>query len=418
MTSTVTNNLETNFYVGRRKFYLDILWLGFMIFTLSYAIGGNVHINLKIAQLFQFIGLILFLSFATLLIGFTLKSSYLTFLLILFIGWSFYVIIRGIHLDYTSVKYLLLDADYGAMFYFVPLILLLPQDFTYFKKLFSVIIILGIFYLIYDVLFIRELLDRSTDTQDVVEILVRNLGMPCGFILLTYKYHTDKKKLLALIVMILSLLFSIYKGRRGLSTTLLCILIPAYFQYLFSTKSKVLTVYATILFMISALMYASSIYRIGNNKLFGFIAQRGTEDTRTPVEDYFYSDMKEKDWIIGRGVNGEYFCPDVVPDQETNYRSLIETGYLQIILKGGLVRLILLLLIALPAVILGLFFSRNILSKAAALWIIMALISLYPATVESFNLQYFLVWISIGICYSKKIRKLPDSTFVEAMRTV
>lgn len=389
-----------------------------MIFTLSYAIGGNVHINLKIAQLFQFIGLTLFLLFAILLIEFRLKSSYLTFLLILFIGWSFYVIIRGIHLDYTSVKYLLLDADYGAMFYFVPLILLLPQDFTYFKKLFSVIIILGIFYLIYDILFIRELLDRSTDTQDVVEILVRNLGMPCGFILLTYKYHTDKKKLLALIVMILSLLFSIYKGRRGLSTTLLCILIPAYFQYLFSTKSKVLTVYASILFMISALMYASSIYRIGNNKLFGFIAQRGTEDTRTPVEDYFYSDMKEKDWIIGRGVNGEYFCPDVVPDQETNYRSLIETGYLQIILKGGLVRLILLLLIALPAVILGLFFSRNILSKAAAFWIIMALISLYPATVESFNLQYFLVWISIGICYSKKMRKLPDSTFMEAMKTV
>jgi hypothetical protein len=332
-------------------------------------------------------------------------------------GWSLYVIIRGIHLDYTYIKGLLLDADYGALFYFVPLILLLPQDFTYFKKLFNVIIILGIFCLFYNILFIRELLDRSTDTQDVVEILVRNLAMPCGFILLTYKYHADKKKLLALMVMILSLLFSIYKGRRGLSTTLLCILIPAYFQYLFSTRSKVLTVYASILFMISGLMYATSIYRIGNNKLFGFIAERGTEDTRTPVEDYFYSDMKEKDWIIGRGVNGEYFCPDVVPDQETNYRDLIETGYLQIVLKGGLIRLILFLLIALPAVILGLFFSRNILSKAAAVWISMALISLYPATVESFNLQYFLVWISIGICYSKKIRKLSDIAFMEGLET-
>jgi hypothetical protein len=139
------------------------------------------------------------------------------------------------------------------------------------------------------------------------------------------------------------------------------------------------------------------------------IAERGDENTRKGVELYFYNDMGTDDWIVGRGINGEYYCPDVTEDQSSNYRDLIETGYLQIILKGGLIRLILFLLISIPAVFLGLFSSKNLLSKASAIWIIIALISLYPSTVESFSLQYLLVWISIGICYSKEIRNLSNT---------
>jgi hypothetical protein len=213
--------------------------------------------------------------------------------------------------------------------------------------------------------------------------------------------------------MVLSVLFSIYKARRGLTSTLLLILIAAYFLYLFSTRKKLLIIYLSVLFISLGALYATSIYKISNNKLLNFIAQRGDTDTRSGVEDYFYDDLKEKDWLIGKGINGKYYCPDVIEDQLSDYRDYIETGYLQIILKGGIVRLGLFLLIALPAVILGLFSSKNILSKASALWIIIAVLSLYPATVESFNLQYLLVWISIGICYSKSIRIMSDTEMVK-----
>jgi hypothetical protein len=36
---------------------------------------------------------------------------------------------------------------------------------------------------------------------------------------------------------------------------------------------------------------------------------------------------------------------------------------------------------------------------------------MYPATVESFTLQYMLLWFSIGICYSMKVRNLSDEYF-------
>lgn len=160
--------------------------------------------------------------------------------------------------------------------------------------------------------------------------------------------------------------------------------------------------------LISGLYYASTIYNINNNKLFGFISKRGEEDTRTPVELYFYSDFKKIDWLIGRGINGEYFCPDIDQDQITDYRSYIETGYLEFILKGGIIYLAIYLLILIPAVILGLFNSKNIFSKAAALWIVISFISIYPSTVNTFSLNYLLIWISVGICYSEKIRRLAD----------
>jgi hypothetical protein len=127
--------------------------------------------------------------------------------------------------------------------------------------------------------------------------------------------------------------------------------------------------------------------------------------------------MKTTDWIIGKGMLGEYYCPGIDSGDGTftAYRGVIETGYLQMILKGGILSLLLYLLIIIPAIIKGVFYSKNILSKAAGIWVFLSLIDLYPATVTAFSMQYLLVWISIGICYSKEIRNMPESTVVEIL---
>jgi hypothetical protein len=414
LNKTTNSYLIEDYYASPAQlYYLKFFWTGFIIYTLSFVIKGNAHVSLKVGELFQFVGLLLLLPTFIVLIRLKIKNFYLRFTFIIYIIWALWVIARGMQFNYPYIKNLLINADNGGLLYFAPLIILLPQDSTFFKKLFDAIIILGIFYLIYDVLFIRALLDRSFETQNVVEYLVRNLSMPCGFILLTYKYHSNKRNFFAFAVMMLSILFAIYKARRGLSSTLILTVIFAYFLYLFSTKKKVLIIYLSILFISLGALYSTNIYNINNNKLLNFISQRGEVDTRTVVEDYFYDDLKKKDWIIGKGINGEYFCPDIEEDQSTDYRDYIETGYLQIILKGGLVRLVLFLIISFPAAILGLFFSKNILSKASAIWIIVSIISLYPATVESFNLQYLIVWISIVICYSKSLRIKSDHEIEE-----
>jgi len=42
------------------------------------------------------------------------------------------------------------------------------------------------------------------------------------------------------------------------------------------------------------------------------------------------------------------------------------------------------------------------------MYIIVWMISLYPMVGNGFGMQYILVWLSAGMCYSKQIRDTPD----------
>jgi len=166
--------------------------------------------------------------------------------------------------------------------------------------------------------------------------------------------------------------------------------------------------------MVLALLFLGLIAfeNIENSQFFEKATKRMNEDTRSGVEDYYYADMEFKDYIIGRGMSGLVAAPTAIDNNSDHpgYREGIETDYLNIILKGGVISLGLLLLIAVPAMINCFFFSKNTLSKAAGFWILLWIISLYPSTVTTFTLNYILVWLSIGIGYSFKTRNIPEKS--------
>lgn len=400
----------------RESRYLDFFWGGFILFTFSYTLGATGHVNFILFQVFQIIGLILIIFPLIFFINFKIEDKYLRTLFIIYCCWLLTLILRGVlyFSDYDYLKNFLLDPSYGGMLYCAPLLLVFPRKLAAYKKMFDVLFIFCVAYLIYDIFFLRDLLNsdwQSLQSQAVVE-LSSDISFPCGFLLLTYAYHTNFKKMAALAAIVLTLLFSIIRARRGLILMTSGIIIASYLLYYFTSKRKTLVIYVSILAIILSSIYVLAMYK-PNKNIFGGIMERGVEDTRTGVERYFYADMQLKDWIIGRGINGEYYCPGIEMDRATSNRSVIETGYLQTILKGGIISLGLFLLMAIPAIINGLFYSKNLLSKAAAIWIFLALMSMYPATVNTFTLRYLLVWISIGMCYSKKIRGLSDAVLKE-----
>lgn len=143
-------------------------------------------------------------------------------------------------------------------------------------------------------------------------------------------------------------------------------------------------------------------------RFFDFFVDRWGEDTRTGPEDCFFEDFSIHDWIFGRGLGGTYYCPNIDLNDTTGYRKIIETDYLNIILKGGWIYLGLLLVAALPALFRGIFFSKNLLGRAFGLWILIWLLSLYPLNVTTFSLNYILVWISIGNCYDSQFLSYSD----------
>jgi hypothetical protein len=421
-----TRTLASNFYLGKYEpyetskkalRYLDFFWLGFIIFTLGGGLSSTGHVSIKFCQIIEVPGLILMFVTAINIIQFKFSNKYLRFFYVIYFGWLLGIIFRdfSLLLSFSFIKGFFFEGI--GMLYLSPLIMLFPLKLTYLKRIFDVIFISGIFYLIYNLLFIKDIISRGESSKAIVESF-SELSFSSGFILLTFAYHDKKKQLIAIAAILVTILTAVMNARRGLLSMCAEIILISFLLYTYFSKKKLVIIYLTILAALAAAIYINGLYKVQSSKIFGNIIERGTEDTRTNVELYFYDDMKTKDWIIGRGIDGQYFCPDIEENQVTNYRTNIETGYLQTILKGGLISLGLFILIAVPAMIKGFFYSKNILSKAAGFWILMALVNSYPTIYEGFTLKYLLVWVSIGICYSKEIRKIKESNIRNIFRGI
>ena len=415
MTDDIENILEVSKkeYTGK---LLNIFWTGFVIYTAFFVLSTTTTVNYIICQFFQLTGLVLFVPSAIKLIDWKFSNQYLKVLFIIYCSWQLTIILRGFSFDYTNIKVMLFDAESGLLRFLVPLILLFPKNLLYYKKIVLVIVILGALFLLYDIVFIHNLLNldyENTDTKFTYEHFVKILSVPSGIILLTLIYQKKRIRYLAFVVIITSILFAIIRARRALLIMTISPLLISYILYLYSQKKNFII--ALVPFIVGMLLFTFSGNENDKNTpaIFRLLSDRGTEDTRTGVEIFFYKDMSTLNWIIGKGINGKYYCPDIDLGKNTDYRSMIETDYLYIILKGGVISLALLLLIAIPSLIKGFFYSENILSKAAAIWILLWLIELYPANVSSFSLHYLLFWISIGICNSNIIRKIPEKTLIK-----
>jgi hypothetical protein len=328
------------------------------------------------------------------------------------------IILRGFVFEREFLQQMVFDAYAGLFLYLVPLILLFPRNLSSIKMVFNVIITLSVIYIIFILWNLNDLvyIGKNINSQAMVEYFSKTLSIPCGFILLTFIYHSDRRKIWALLVVLLSLILAIIRARRGLMFMTSTLLLLSAVVYFFANKGNLFKRFFPLLLLPVVFMLLNKVYHENESGFFSLITERIDEDTRSGVELYFYNDMEVQDWIIGKGINGLYFCPvgfEIENREIKDYRFGVETDYLTIILKGGIISLGLLLLIAVPALIKGLFYSSNILSKAAGLWILLWIIELYPTTVTTYTMNYLLVWISIGICYSDEIRNMPEDKLKE-----
>lgn len=390
---------------------LNLFWIGFLLYVLASTITASKQVNFIIFQSIQLLGVLLFIPAAARLLKFKFENQYQKIVFVLIIFWSSVIFIRGFNLDKDSLKQVILSPWFGGFLYFVPLVMLLPQKLILYKKIFSVILILGIFYVIYSLLFLANLMDpeKNVLSRDIVEYFSKNLAIPVIFILLTYVYHSSRRNLMAAGILLLCVFFALVRARRGLLFMTVGSFFFIFIIFWINTKYKILTFILLGGFVVmlgSVLVY---LFLYSDSEYISFLQQRGAEDTRDGIERYFYNDMEGLDWIVGKGMSGVYYSPTMA---EGNFRGTIETDYLNMILKGGFVQLVLLLLMFIPAIYKGLFKSKNNLSKAAAIWILIWLINTHPSTIQVFSLFYILVWISVGICYSDTIRNLSEKGLV------
>ncbi len=393
---------------------INFFGYGIIIYTMGYipTMSAVKAIEATTLQGIQLVGLVLLVTGAIGLIKLKFDDKYLETVFKIILIYGVITVIRGLKSDFNYIKSILFDPIYNIFTYLVPLVILFPRKLQLYKRLFSFLFIYGVMFIYFFSIFIEILMTpdwRNWEAQYDADTFFLYLAYPLTYTLVTYIYLTNPKKLFSFAVMFISLYLVIYRARRGALLMSVTTLLGILMVYLIYTKRTTLIIFLSVFF---ALFISLSMSNIKLPSMFNNLQQRADDDTRTGVELAMKADMKPIEWVFGKGFNGTYYCETVIDDPTniTFQRKVIETGYLQIILNGGWVNIILLGIIIFPAIYKGLFKSSNILCKGSAIFMLLWVFYTYPRIVTSFSMYYIIIWINVGICYSPKIRNLSDST--------
>ena len=398
----------------KERVNVNLFGYGLITYTVGYAptMCGVKAIDATTLQGIQITGLVALLTGAIGLIKFKFENKYLENVFKILIIYGISIVLRGLKTDYGYIKTILFDPDYTIFVYLVPLVMLFPQKLELYKKLFSFLYIYGILFFIFCGIFLDNLMMpdwRNWEAQYDIDCFFLFLAYPVTFNLVNYFFQPKPKKWFAFAVTFVSLYFVIYRARRGSLLMEITTLLGILMVYLIQTKRTVLIIFLSVFFALFMSVFMSNMQL---PSMFDNLQARGNDDTRTGVELAMKADMNPVQWAFGKGLNGTYYCATVIDDPTniTFQRRVIETGYLQIILNGGIVSLSLLILIIFPAIYLGLAKSSNILCKGSAIFMLLWVFYQYPRIVTSFSMYYVLIWISVGMCYSTKIRNMSNNT--------
>ena len=349
-------------------------------------------------------------------------SGFTGFLYSILVLWTLVLVVRFIFEDIESFKGVSLNQKLGNTFlsdnflpYLLPLLLLClgnnrDVDFRYFintSKQFGKLFIILLPFAFYSMLTYKFDLSIILGEGGYDEFVSKStfgiISLLPAFVLIYFKkYLTKKEWWIFTATLIGALLIGLYMARRGRSAMYLLYFVTCWILYLKHSKdsSKMSMIFAAMFVVLICL----ALFMNNQDSFFAILTERGLEDSRSVVEQNMIADMRGWDWIVGRGLFGQYY------DSMFGYnRADIETGYLALILKGGIIYLACFVGVLLSSAYKGLFKSNNMFVKAFAIIMIMAVIDLYPFGWPKFNFHYFTVWIGVYICNKRAYCRLTDS---------
>lgn len=337
---------------------------------------------------------------------FHFESSYFKYAFYIFIIYQFIIFFRGLFQTNDFLSIIRSGPILWALF--IPLFVFFDKSLYHIRKLFYILYILGVFFLILNIISPSLLLHRLT-AQNAIPVL----AIGCSFLFLNAMYLNNRKVNVAFFVLFISALSYTYLARRSAAFTLYAFILVGYFFNVFSKIRK--PIFKLIPVMVIAGAFLFVIPNPFSSSLLKKIDERLFEDTRTTLFDEFYDQMDDY-MIFGKGMNGTYYYPmdesiqdDGVVYSAVTYRDIIENGYLQLLLSGGIINIVLFVMVLLPAAISGIFFSSNTLTRACGIMILLWLIDMFLYGMPTLSIHYILIWICAGFCFKNSLRRKTDS---------
>jgi hypothetical protein len=369
-------------------------------------IGGKIQTILVILSLIPFV-----YSSLKLLTDYQLESSYFKFIITLFLCYELIIVVRGWSFSYNDLK-IFSQSEYVFWPFIIPLFIFFNKKMAIFSLLFRWIYFASLFSLCFTLIFPSFLLQRLT-AETFIGLLV-----PCGFLLLNATYLSNRKVNISFFLIFISIISLTYLARRSGLISLFGFVIGAYFLNLLDkskskSKSKLFR-YFPLLIIIGVFILFSQYFENSREALFNKMISRISEDTRSTLFQMFFYDLRDN-MIFGKGMLGTYYFPigggtdiEGVFFREETYRTLIENGYLQLLLTGGIMHIVLFLLVLLPAALKGIFLSSNQFVKACGVVILLRLVDMFFYGLPTLSLTYIFVWICVGVCYKPSIRRMTN----------
>lgn len=402
-------------YVVRKvsgDYKVMLLWLGLTLYNVGVLGEEFLDIyNSIVLKMFIMVGIIMvaFSLFSSLTFSFRNRNSVFKIILALMFVWYLFMIAN------SDISYILSVQNYmqpySMLSYSMFLILLFPT-LSLVRSLFSFSYISNVVFLF---LFFIPLFSYVNNA--FVQLFLESVGIGAAFVFITNKYHSNKAIFISLIVLCLSFLVATLEARRNLMLTYgLYIMIGGLLLLvngkLKSLEAKIITFVAGLLILVGAI----TLYLSESTGAFSAITGRASENTREEVFLAFAVDMANfHDIAVGRGFSGKYYCPGVDKDaseEYNDYREVIECGYLQLILKGGLIYAVLYILLISLAIYRGLK-AKNQLVKGCAFILVVQVIDMIPFGISAFNMKSFVIWMAIAVCYDVVVSNMNEDEITE-----
>lgn len=320
----------------------------------------------------------------------------------------------------TGVSYNSLSSILTGDFFLLPYICLLYACYVYDERLLIVLkkyMVISLLIFILILINFRDLLIQENVLSSIVDMTEQGFSLDTitkffcfssGLLLLLFPVISTRCKILVFTSFALSILASVYLARRNLIVTNAMFIIMSILIYIRnnnnSSIAKKLIFYGILVFVIIELYdLAISIFTGTNQSVFfSQLVSRVDSDSRSHVLIPFYKYMDESPlyWIFGHGINAHY------KTAAFGSRTVIETGYLQIIMKIGLIGLGIYFIILFGTVRKS--FTGNILMQACSAFIVVCCAETIYAGVPMFGLTWVLLWICVGICHSERLKQLSN----------
>lgn len=239
--------------------------------------------------------------------------------------------------------------------------------------------------------------------------------MPIFYIILTIPLRNSAGKIFVLSVTIMIIALS-FTNRAGILRIIISTSILLAF-YLMQSVRISRNLIKGLVFVILLIPVVAMYFGIKGDSIFQVILGEDTQpysqmnpyaDTRTFLYYEVFQDLKiNKALVFGKGLNATYASEAF----QTFGRPMVEVGFLQILLKSGIVGVILYLTVIIRAIYLSLGKSTSIHIKSLGLLLSGYVIMLFIENIIAYNLLNVIVWILVGMCYSPKFRALNDVEF-------